>query len=56
MSNVKRLFDLVAINFKILSTLYKVVNKSGGGWAWVRLGKIKCAANCFGLSLALQLF
>jgi len=21
----------------------------GGGWAWVRLGKIKCAAICVGL-------
>jgi hypothetical protein len=32
------------------------VRKSGGGWAWVRLGKIKCAANCIGLCVGLQLF
>jgi hypothetical protein len=28
----------------------------GGGWAWVRLGKIKCAAICVGLCVGLQLF
>jgi hypothetical protein len=33
-----------------------VVPMSGGGWAWVRLGKIKCAANCVGLCDWLQLF
>jgi len=33
-----------------------VVPKSGGGWAWVRWGKIKCAANYVGLCGWLQLF
>jgi hypothetical protein len=28
----------------------------GGGWAWVRLGKIKCAAICVGSCGWLQLF
>jgi hypothetical protein len=27
-----------------------------GGWAWVRLGEIKCAAICVGLCVGLQLF
>jgi len=33
-----------------------LVRWSGGGWAWVRLGKIKCAAICVGLCVGLQLF
>lgn len=33
-----------------------VVTLFGGGWSWVRWGKIKCGANCVGLCVGLQLF
>ncbi len=49
MTNLAKFFSMA--NYSVFFR-----NSQGGRWAWVRLGKIKCAVICVGLCGWLKLF